>query len=84
MCFHETLFLAIRIALVLYKEVGPLRKSSNSLRRRRQMISLLADDTDQYSASTEDFEIMVCFLHFHEIEEVPRNIHHLVVDLRVS
>lgn len=48
------------------------------------MISLLGDYKDRYSGSAEDFETIVYFLHFHELVEVPRNIHQPVVDLRVS
>lgn len=58
-----------------------LRKTPNSRRRRRShIISLLADDIERYSASAVDFEIVVCFLHFHEIREAPKNMHHPVVE----
>ena len=48
------------------------------------MISALADDIARYSASVEDLNTVVCFLHFHEIRESPRNIHQPVVDRRKS
>ena len=43
-----------------------------------------AFDIARYSASVDDLETLSCFLHFHEIKESPRYMHHLVVDRRVS
>eukprot|EP00268_Persea_americana_P031740 TRINITY_DN31018_c4_g1_i1.p1 TRINITY_DN31018_c4_g1~~TRINITY_DN31018_c4_g1_i1.p1 ORF type:complete len:120 (+),score=6.80 TRINITY_DN31018_c4_g1_i1:640-999(+) len=38
----------------------------------------------RYSASANDFEIVVCFLLIQKINEVQRNIHRLMLDLLVS
>lgn len=56
----------------------------NSWRRRCNcIVSLLADDMERYFTSAYDFETFGCFLHFHAIGELPRNIHFPVVEQRV-
>ena len=62
----------------------PTRTRNSQRRWRSQVISALADDIARYSALAEDFDTVVCFLHFHEIRDFPRNIHQSVVDLRES
>lgn len=47
------------------------------------MILELAKGIALYSASFEDFDTQLCFLHFHETIESSKNIHQLVVELRV-
>ena len=90
MCFvrsWKTGLLAILVALVLSPWSGvelPTMTPNSQRRRRNQMISALADDIARYSASAEDLDTVVCFLHFHEIRESPRNIHHPVVDRQES
>lgn len=90
MCFvlsWKTGLLAILVALVLSPWRGvelPTGIPNSHKRRWSQIISALAEDIARYSASAEDFETVVCFLHFHEIREFPRNIHQLVVDLQES
>ena len=51
---------------------------------RSQSISEQAADIARYSASVEDLETLSCFLHFQETRLSPKNMHHPVVDLRVS
>lgn len=54
--------------------VGPrIRKPRLWRSYRSQITSLLIEDIDMYSASAEDFETVVIFLHFQEIRGVPRN-----------
>ena len=90
MCFilsWKTGLLAILIALVLSPWRGvelPTMTPNSQRRRRSQMISALANNITQYSASAEDFETVVCFLHFHETRDSPTNMHQPVVDRQES
>ena len=80
----KTGLLAILVALVLSPWRGvelPTGTPNSQRRQRSQMISALADDIARYSALAEDFDTMVCFLHFHEIRDSPRNIHQPVANL---
>ena len=85
--FCALLIDSVLIALVLsaYRRVGLVKKTASSLRRRQsQITTLLVEDIERYSASAGDLDTVVCLLHFHEIGDVPRNIHQLVVERRVS
>ena len=48
-----------------------------------RIISEHATNMTQYFASVDDLGTESCFLHFHEIRALPRNIHQLVVDFLV-
>lgn len=82
----KTGLVAIRITLALsaYNGVGCKTGTPSSRGSRwSHTISLLDDDMDPYSGSVEDLET-VSLLHFHKIGELPKNIHHHVVERWVS
>lgn len=45
---------------------------------------MLAEAMDRYSASAKDLETAFFFLHMRDMGEFPRNMHHPIVDRRVS
>lgn len=72
-------------SVVSIEQVGCNRiASSFQTRRRSQITSLLEEDRDRCSTWAEDLEIVVCFLHFHDMRESLKNMHHPIVDRLVS
>ena len=86
-CSWKIGFSVIMIAQVLSacNEVGENCVNPSFERSpRSHKISEQAEDIALYSAFVEDRETRSCFLHFQEMRELPRYMHQLVVDRRVS